>query len=584
MTIKELKNKILLALYERYKEGNTSHIEFNKLCSLYSIIYDSEQQLADAIKSLHNNNYLTVTFLINNKGIIHGLTPYGVQFIEEHLLTEEDLIADSLRDTDTYIKSGHKLDLDIYGDSISNDSAPSVDQQYSVAFTPKESYQDIKDSSVNPCFGIDKLAECYIKQLDKIAEHTNDNFCMLGIFGTWGRGKSYFFKQVKKGLSEREKNKKSQPCINYKIIEFNAWKYQDTPAIWAYLYEVIYKHGLNWFQRLLFYVVYQLKHQWIRMLCYIVFFVLICLLYNKISTLQELSNSVKSVMQELKLPLAWFTAASGLFYAIIKNPFSILKSIEKNLKRRSYKGMLGIQNDLEQDLVSLINYIVCSNKLKEKQIILYVDDIDRCESSKMLEIVNSLRLILEHPDIQKRMIVICSVDANKLKNAYYTNKYDNINITDEQQKDANRHLDKLFVFSIGLAPLDKSQQIEYLDKLLVNDDIIKENMSKMPFSINREKHSLFVQAEEAKIEDLNEAKIKELLIKYIEENNIEGLTPRKIRIIFYRLLFANNIIAAGNGYCTEETINHIILASLNDNTEIETAMAFSDVIKMVVPY
>ena len=182
------------------------------------------------------------------------------------------------------------------------------------------------------------------------------------------------------------------------------------------------------------------------------------------------------------------------------------------------------------------------------------------------------------------MIVICSVDANKLKNAYYTNKYDNINITDEQRKDANRHLDKLFVFSIGLAPLDKSQQIEYLDKLLVNDDIIKENMSKMPFSINREKHSLFVQAEETEIEDLNEAKIKELLIKYIEENNIEGLTPRKIRIIFYRLLFANNIIAAGNGYCTKETINHIILASLNDNTEIETAMAFSDVIKMVVPY
>ena len=75
-----------------------------------------------------------------------------------------------------------------------------------------------------------------------------------------------------------------------------------------------------------------------------------------------------------------------------------------------------------------------------------------------------------------------------------------------------------------------------------------------------------------------------MLIKYIKENNIEGLTPRKIRIIFYRLLFANNIIAAGNGYCTEDTINHIIIASLNDNPEIETAMAFSDVIKMVVPY
>ena len=210
MTLRELKNKILLALYERYKEGNTSHIEFDKLCSLYSIIYDSEKQLADAFESLHSNNYLTATFLINNKGIIHGLTPNGVQFIEEHLLTDEDQIADSLRDTDTYMKSGHKLDLDIDGDSISNDSAPSVDQQYSIAFTPKENYQDIKDSSVLPCFGINVLAECYVKQLDKIAEHTNDNFCMLGIFGPWGRGKTYFFEQVKKILTERSENKKSK--------------------------------------------------------------------------------------------------------------------------------------------------------------------------------------------------------------------------------------------------------------------------------------------------------------------------------------------------------------------------------------
>ena len=184
--------------------------------------------------------------------------------------------------------------------------------------------------------------------------------------------------------------------------------------------------------------------------------------------------------------------------------------------------MLGIQNDLEQDLVSLINYIVCNNKLDKKQIILYVDDIDRCESSKMLEIVNSLRLILEHPDIQKRMIVICSVDANKLKNAYCANKNHNDSVTEKLLKDANRHLDKLFVFSIGLAPLDKFQQIEFLDKLVVTDEEVVENTSEVPFSINREKHSLFVHTEDAKIEDLNESKIKALLIRYIKEKNMTG--------------------------------------------------------------
>lgn len=43
MTIKELKNNILLALYERYKNGDTTPIDFDKLCKSNSIIYDSEQ-------------------------------------------------------------------------------------------------------------------------------------------------------------------------------------------------------------------------------------------------------------------------------------------------------------------------------------------------------------------------------------------------------------------------------------------------------------------------------------------------------------------------------------------------------------
>ena len=45
MTIKELKNNILLALYKRYKEGEMASVGFDKLCSSYSIIYDSKQQL-----------------------------------------------------------------------------------------------------------------------------------------------------------------------------------------------------------------------------------------------------------------------------------------------------------------------------------------------------------------------------------------------------------------------------------------------------------------------------------------------------------------------------------------------------------
>ena len=63
MIIKELKNNILLALYDRYKKGNTSPIEFDKLCLSNAIIYDSDKQLSDAVESL--------TYIIHS-GFISG--------------------------------------------------------------------------------------------------------------------------------------------------------------------------------------------------------------------------------------------------------------------------------------------------------------------------------------------------------------------------------------------------------------------------------------------------------------------------------------------------------------------------------
>lgn len=111
-------------------------------------------------------------------------------------MSDDDLVVDGLKDTDKLMKSRATIDVDIETDSepVTN-NVPKSDKSVSTAYNTKENYQEIVDSSVEPCFGVTTLAECYIKQLDKIAQHTNDNFCMLGIFGPWGRGKTYFFKK-----------------------------------------------------------------------------------------------------------------------------------------------------------------------------------------------------------------------------------------------------------------------------------------------------------------------------------------------------------------------------------------------------
>jgi hypothetical protein len=64
------------------------------------------------------------------------------------------------------------------------------------------------------------------------------------------------------------------------------------------------------------------------------------------------------------------------------------------------------------------------------------------------------------------MIVICSIDANKFIEAYCCNKFSDYNDTEEQRKEAKEHLNKLFIFGIGLPSLDQTQQMEYLKKKL----------------------------------------------------------------------------------------------------------------------
>ncbi|WP_462358187.1 P-loop NTPase fold protein [Phocaeicola coprocola] len=580
MIIKELKNNILLALYDRYKKGNTSPMEFDKLCLSNAIIYDSDKQLSDAVESLKSDNLVDAVMFINNKGLIQNITPDGVQFVEENILTDDDLVEDSLKNTDKLMKSGIPIDIDVYSNGESTiGNVPNKENHISTTYNAKENYKGIVDSSIKPCFGVTTLAECYIKQLDKIAEHANDNFCMLGLFGPWGRGKTYFFQQIKKLLEKRIKEDKTK--IKYKIIEFNAWKYQDTPAIWAYLYETIYKEGLNWLSRIGFYIKHLWLKQWPRIISVIAIYGLVWGTYWYISEYPDLSEHIKSIMQDLRMPLAWLTALSGLFYSIIKNPISIHDAIEKHFKRKSYRGMLGIQNDLEQDLEILVKSVI--NNSQNEQIILYVDDIDRCETAKMLNVVNSLRLILENKDIQKRMIVICSIDANKFIEAYCCNKFSDYNDTEEQRKEAKEHLNKLFIFGIGLPSLDQAQQMEYLKKLYNAHD--EETVTQAPFSTNREKHSFKANHGNKELAELTDNTLGEYLSKYLKENKIVGLTPRKIRIIYYRLLFANNIMASGKALIKDETLDKIIQLSIrDDHSDFDIDIAGSDVVGMVVPY
>lgn len=578
MTIKELKQNIMLSLYHRYKDNKSTTIGLKELCTQDKLIFDSPKQVLDAAKGLKDAGYISLVLYIGDNGTITGITPAGIEYVEEKLLSEEELVSDGLSDTSKMIQSGVGVNIDVPGDEseAKNKQSQKESRKPVKYFTVKEKYKKIVDTDATPCFGIDTVAECFAKQLDKIATSQADSTRMLGIFGPWGRGKTYFFNRLKMNLIDKQKHE-----LEYTIVEFNAWKYQDTPALWAYLYETLYKSASR-AAKFLNYLFQTLLTRDVA----IYFLILIIGWFIGWIVSTHSNNVIRDFLISAKIPAFAIYGFMGIVHMLIKKPASVRHIIKKYTSRKSYRNYLGIQNEIEGNLQKLLQTMVlCRNK---SRVILYVDDIDRCPSHKMISLIESLRTVLENRIIQERLIVICSVDEKKLLHSYVQELTANGFNSEEAALLSREQLDKLFLFGIKLARLDSKQLEEYLEMLIkdsnsenYNNDSQKEET---PFSTSRHNGAIIATAASENISELDDEKIKNLFHDFLINHNSIDITPRKLRIMYYQVLFALSISAKGKGSFTDQLVEAITHKSIGLEYKEDISRAMSDIIEMSVPY
>lgn len=584
MTIKELKRNILLSLYNRYKDDKSTNIGLKDLCAQENLIFDSPKQVADAAKGLKEDGYIKLTMYIGGDGLITGLTPSGIEYVEENLLTKEDLVSDGLADTAKMVQSGMKINVDLPDTERDegNNQSPKSPKKSVTLFKTRENFKDIVDANVTPCFGIKSVTDCFAKQLDKIATSKTESTRMLGIFGPWGRGKTYFFKQLKADLEDKQRH-----TLKYKIVEFNAWKYQDTPALWAYLYETIYKSS-SWLEKTINFI-----RQTIQINDVIIYFLILVVGWLIGWFVSEHSNNViREFLVSIKIPASAIYLFSGIAYTLVEKPVTVRRIIKRYTSRKSYKNYLGIQNEIEENLQKLLqSMVLCPSK---SRVILYVDDIDRCPSRKMVSLIEALRTVLENPKIQERLIVICSIDEKKLLQSYKQELIAN-GFNQEQSNQLSREqLDKLFLFGIKLADLDSTQLQEYLETLIENSNsenktnTPNEQKEEIPFSTARQKGAFIPTNASEEIPELNDERIESLFKDYfVSHRNLRTITPRKIRIMYYQVLFALSLSSKrgnGEGAFTDQLVEIMLNKYMEMEYDEDIEKAMSDIIEMAVPY
>ena len=540
MELDELKSRILIALYNRYKNSKSVTIDALTLCKEEQILYDIKEDVYNAVQSLVSLGYVNAVFTINKTSYIQEITHKGLLYAE------------------------------ILNKSFNNRVSRILRKKLLFETEPK--FNAIKDSEVASCFGVEELADCFIEHMVKVAEISQNNVCFLGIFAPWGRGKTYFFQKVKENIARRGKT-----SMVYEIVEINAWKYQQTPAIWAYLFENIYKETC-WLYRIKFW--FKSNISCLKILVYLIvcFLVWLLLEYSDLFIDEE---SFTNALKKWNFPMIWITTIVASVYKVLNKPITALQYLHKYIKKVSFAQHLGVQNEIEKEIEKLLK-IVISDESK-KRLLLYVDDIDRCPSDKMLAVTESLRTILENDEIKKRLIVVCSLDPQKII-ASFNEKNLRIYEKEDCRRYAREQLDKIFISSIGLPSLSNSEVLEFVRKLMEDQQLgnlldKKETMTNRG-SFNRSFSSSFGNSHKT----IDDKDIYTIISQFLDSEKIEDITPRKMRIVYYQLWFAINVLSQNKEMFSTELAEAIIKKSISGEPIKTDDMNLKKIVDIVVPY
>jgi len=238
---------------------------------------------------------------------------------------------------------------------------------------------------------------------------------VIGLFGKWGSGKSTLLSLIDKQLAK----------LNYPTVWFNPWIYQNEDNL------------------------------------------LVPLLHDLHECLHEFKPD-KSFVEAAKKILTITAKISGsiLLKTVSKGELS-LEDIEQKLDDYQKGHALAVSTirNLRNELQSFVNELTDDGT--KGQLVLYVDDLDRCSPEKMISMLESIKLFLD----LKHTIIILALDkevTQKGINGFYKNQgYSHM----EVEQLITDYMEKMIQLPVFLNPLHEQQIQEFIECLDVREQV-----------------------------------------------------------------------------------------------------------------
>lgn len=268
--------------------------------------------------------------------------------------------------------------------------------------------------------------EPYIKSFEYIIRNSNKLMnlpIVFGIHGKWGVGKSTFMDLIKFKLYN---------CNDYYTLEINPWEYANEynfiSVFLAELFRTI-KNDLD---------------------------------YEQEGKEDSVLNFFKTICKPLKLSSNF----SGIKaeYDFSKLTFNSQKDLVEKYITENYQ--------LKETIHKILDYEIFDSK----KIVIFIDDLDRCPEDKVLEVIESIKLILN----SKNCIFFLGCDKEYLESALSVKYKDFISFMENSsieknivfKKFADEYLEKIIQIPFYIPSLNEEAVKSYIGNLLnsSNDD------------------------------------------------------------------------------------------------------------------
>ena len=336
----------------------------------------------------------------------------------------------------------------------------------------------------------------YVDVLEKIVEENIENYTpfTIGLFGGWGSGKSSIIRTLSARLSKKNVSNKAMSVI------YNAWKYSGDAFRRSFILELKDQLNLDWEKSLE--VFYTEKHEdisstigitrkwWVIPLCLTPLIALIVWYLNPLEFSVNVGVSILSLIVTI---IAFVLSQTFVKYKIavttpkIFSPEQFKEVFDQAIDDTTGENHSGLRRWWKK---------VISKGNECKQVVVVIDNIDRCDKKAAKELLLNIKTYLEH----KRCIVIVPIDDVAIKSHL---EY----IGDEE---AEEFLRKIFNVSIRIKGFNNIDRYEFTKNLIekhslgFSDEVasvISQEFAKNPRRIIQFLNSLALEKEVARAQE-----------------------------------------------------------------------------------